>query len=93
MDLKDLSIGGVGLIFLIIGLVQFIKEQGWVTKPASLKLTAALTGMFFGALYVASQTWPGIVQYISGFVFVLAAGLAATGLFDFSKEVAGTAKK
>lgn len=87
MDLSKLSLGGITLVFLIIGLVQFAKEQGWVSGAKKLKLLAAGLGIFFAALYQLGVMFPGAVQYVSVFVFVVAAGLAATGLFDFTKEV------
>lgn len=90
MDLGNLSLGGVYLIFLVIGVVQFAKEQGWVTSTAKLKLTAALAGIFFGGLYTAAQAWPNALKYISMAVFIIASGISASGLFDAVKQVANT---
>ena len=90
MDLGNLSLGGVYLIFLVIGVVQFAKEQGWVTSTPNLKLTAALAGIFFGGLYTAAQTWPETLKYISMAVFIIASGISASGLFDAVKQVANT---
>ena len=87
MDLSKISLGGIALVFLIVGCVQFIKEQGWVAGSKNLKLLAAGLGMFFAALYQLGVMFPGVVQYISIFIFIVAAGLAATGLVDFAREV------
>jgi hypothetical protein len=92
MDITGLTLGGVYLTILIIGIVQFVKEQGWVTTPAKLKLLAVCVGLFFGALYEVGINFPGTVQYITIAVNILAIGIAATGLFDFTKEMASLNK-
>lgn len=88
MGFDEVSIGGVTLFLLILGLVEVAKKLG-VSGNGSMILSICLGGAFFG-LFKANEAglipaqamlWTEVV------VYGLGGGLAATGLYDLSKKL------
>lgn len=79
MDISTLTIGGISVIALIIGLVKVAREAGLPSKYAPVASVGL--GIFFGvsaALYASSAVYLGAIGGI-------AAGLLSCGLYDIGK--------
>jgi len=88
---SGLAIGGIAIIAIIMGLVQFAKKFG--LDGNWLILLALLLGFFFGGIaYGIDQALipGGWVPYIQWVVFALAVGLSAAGFYDLGKTRFGT---
>ena len=82
----DIVVNGVSLMFIVLGLVQFIKEA-LKLKGAQVKVVSMLVGTVFGVAYQASVS--PIVGFASWFgvvVFSVAMGLAASGVYDVANK-------
>jgi len=90
-DFSNLAVGGVLIIPLVAGLVQFAKKFG-VDGIWNIVL-AVILGIFFGGLAfgidekLIAEGW---VPYIKWVVFALSVGLGAGGLYDMGKTRFGT---
>lgn len=85
MDFSDISVNGIPLLAVIIGLVQFLKEMGVGGKW--LRASSALIGAVFGLLYQISIGVPvDFAGWFSAVVFGLALGITASGLVDVARE-------
>ena len=90
-DLGAVAIGGVLIIPLIIGLVEFFKGQG-LTGKRNLQLAAFALGV--AGLGVAGAIEEGLIPvaalpWIHVIIWALAGGVAACsamGLYDLSKR-------
>jgi hypothetical protein len=84
IDFAQLLVGGVPLLIVVFGLVEFIKKIGltgnWLTV-ASLVL-----GIVVGFLYRIAEIGPplGFSAWFSVVFFGIALGLIASGLYDFA---------
>jgi hypothetical protein len=83
MDLTLLLIGGIPIILIVFGLVEFIKIFG--LKGKWLTLVSLLLGLLFGILYKLAidpipHTFGGWFEII---VLGLAIGLTTSGVYDF----------
>jgi hypothetical protein len=86
IDLTQLLVGGIPLLVVIFGLVEFIKSFGlkgnWLTG-ASLFL-----GLVFGFAYKIAEA--GVPATFAGWfvmvVFGLALGLITSGFYDFADK-------
>jgi uncharacterized membrane protein YkvI len=89
--LNDFVIGGVGVSFLVLGLVQFAKKFG-VDGNWNVVLAVVLGFVFGGMAYGIDQALiPGDwVPYIKWVVTALAIGLASAGFYDLGKSRFGT---
>ena len=80
---NNLLIGGIPLVLLVFGMVEFIKKLGlagvWLT------LCSMLFGILFGIAYqVTVSGWPvTISEWIVTVTLGLAIGLTASGVYDF----------
>ena len=89
MDVSKLAVGGVVLIPLVVGLVQFAKR--WLSGDKLVILAFALGAVFTS---VAGAQAEGLIPdaampWIKVSVYALAGGIAAlsaTGLYDLAKE-------
>jgi hypothetical protein len=75
-------VGGIPLILVVFGLVEFVKLMGVTGKL--LTATSLTVGAILGTAYQLSLTMP--VNYAGWFaavIYGLALGLAACGLYDF----------
>ena len=83
----EFAIAGVAILPLIIGLVEFSKQLG-VHGKASQVLAMVFGVLFGGVFYAIEQSVmpDAVLPYIGIAVFGLAMGLAASGIYDFSKR-------
>jgi hypothetical protein len=87
LDFSKLAIGGVALIPLIIGLVEFAKTQGLQGRQR-LMLLAFILGIVFGGIAQAigegliAAVWLGWVRVIVVAIGGAIAACAAMGLYD-----------
>lgn len=88
MDYASLAIGGVAVIPLIVGLVEFAKRLGLQGEGCTV-LSAVLGFVFIALAYsIESGMMPeAAVPWIILFVVGLGGGLAAAGLYDLSKRL------
>jgi hypothetical protein len=78
----SLLIGGIPLIAVIFGLVEFLKVFG--LKGRILTLASLLLGVVFGILYKLSLAMPlDFASWLAVIVFGLALGLTTSGIYDF----------
>jgi hypothetical protein len=80
----DVSIGGISLVVIIFGLVEFIKKFG--LKGNWLTAVSMVVGISLGVLYQVSLKYTIVNEYFQYALFGLACGLAACGLYDFAKN-------
>jgi len=94
VDFSKLAVGGVALVPLIIGLVEFAKSQGLEKPRQKMGLAFALGVVFAG---VAQAINEGLVPALAlpwvrvGFVALggAIAACSAMGLYDVGKKWAG----
>jgi hypothetical protein len=82
-DFTNLLIGGIPLMVVIFGLVEFIKSLG--LKGNWLTVVSLLLGFVFGGCYQISKLgMPAtFAEWFSAIVFSLAIGLATSGFYKF----------
>jgi len=81
-NFSSLLIGGIPLIAVIFGLVEFLKVFG--LKGRILTLASLLLGVVFGILYKLSLAMPlDFASWLAVIVFGLALGLTTSGIYDF----------
>lgn len=86
MDFSDAVVGGIPLVVLIIGLVQFLKELG--VSGVALRIASAALGLVLGVLYQLSLAMPAdLGGYLGVAVYGLALGVTASGLVDAARRV------
>lgn len=77
---QGVMVGGVALIVVIVGLVEFSKRLGvggkWLLVEAMV-----LGALFYGADKAATM-WPVVQPWLELVVYTIGGGLAATGIFD-----------
>ncbi len=91
--IKTAVVGGVPLIFVIIGLVEWIKKLGVSGKW--LLVCSMAVGLVFGSAYMVSQQrppesadwWTLFVYILPIVVYGLAMGIIASGLYDAAKDM------
>jgi len=83
MDISTLLVGGIPLVAVVFGLVEFIKSFG--LKGHWLTGVSILLGLAFGIAYqIANAGVPmNFAGWFSTVVFGLMLGLVASGLYDF----------
>ncbi len=77
-------VGGIVLLPIVFGLVEFVKKlkvEGNILTFISMGI-----GTLLGGLYQLVQLHPEYVPYFGVLVYGLGVGLAACGLYDFSKQ-------
>ncbi len=76
-------VGGIPIVVVVLGLVEFSKQLG-VRGKALLLLSMAL-GILFGVGYEVAQNGVpvGFAGWFAYGVFGLAMGLVASGIYDF----------
>jgi len=81
-DFSSLLIGGIPLIAVIFGLVEFLKVFG--LKGRILTVVSLLLGVVFGIIYKLSLALPfDFASWLAVIVFGLAIGLTTSGIYDF----------
>ena len=83
MDISTLLVGGIPLVAVVFGLVEFVKNFG--LKGRWLTIVSMLLGLLFGVSYQIANA--GVPASFAGWfavaVFGLVLGLMASGLYDF----------
>jgi hypothetical protein len=81
MDFSQYLVAGVPLIFVVLGLVEFVKGFG-ITGNA-VKAVSLAIGLILGIGYQLSIAMPaGFAGWFAVVVFGLALGLVASGIYD-----------
>ncbi len=85
-DLAQLFVGGIPLIIVIFGLVEFSKSIGLSGKI--LTIVSLLLGLVFGIAYKIAETGlpSGFAAWFVVVVFGLALGLITSGFYDFADK-------
>ena len=85
-DLAQLFVGGIPLIIVIFGLVEFSKSIG--LKGSLLTILSLVLGLAFGVAYkIAEAGLPvGFSAWFVVVVFGLALGLITSGFYDFADK-------
>jgi uncharacterized membrane protein HdeD (DUF308 family) len=81
MDLGNFTLNPVTLALLILGIVEFIKKFG--VTGNKLMLISMAVGIVFAVVYKFHELIPPIEQYIELAFFGVAAGLCASGIYNF----------
>jgi len=88
--LEDMFIGGVNVLALIIILVQIGKD--WFgLQGTALRVTSLILGVIFAILWQSTIGWPADVQGWIICVIRLLYGVLASGIVDFTRDVASRA--
>jgi hypothetical protein len=85
-DLAQLFVGGIPLIVVIFGLVEFSKSIGLTGRI--LTIVSLVLGLAFGIAYkIAESGLPlGFAAWFVVVVFGLALGLITSGFYDFADQ-------
>lgn len=88
MGIENLAIGGISLVFLIVGIVETAKRWG-VTGKGSEVLAFAVAFVLVGLAFAIQQGMiPEVaLPWIILVVTALAGGLTATGYYDLLKKI------
>ena len=81
MDLGNFTLNPVTLALLILGIVEFIKKFG--VTGNKLMLISMGVGILFAVVYKFHELYPPFEQYIELGFFGIAAGLCASGIYNF----------
>jgi uncharacterized membrane protein HdeD (DUF308 family) len=81
MDLGNFTLNPVTLALLILGIVEFIKKFGLTGNK--LMLISMAVGIIFAVVYRVSELIETAQIYIQVAFFGLAAGLCASGIYNF----------
>ncbi len=81
MNLGDFNLNPLTLALLIMGLVEFVKKFG--ISGNKLIIFSMLIGIILAVVYKLSFLIPAAQVYIEVSFFGLAAGLCASGIYNF----------
>ena len=85
MDFSQYLVAGVPLIFVVLGLVQWVKSLGLTGN--AVKVVSLVIGLLLGIGYQLSVAMPvGFAGWFGVIVFGLALGLVASGIYDVVKD-------
>jgi hypothetical protein len=84
MDLSAFVVNPATLIFVVMALVQFIKDLG--LKGNVLRIVSLAIGGGIAGIYQARALWPAYAVYIDIAFFVVAVGLGASGAYSLIDE-------
>lgn len=84
MNVQELLINGVPVLFVVIGLVEAAKRLG-IEGKASLVLALVL-GLLFALAMQAVVIWPQFSPWLTSIVTGLVLGLSATGIYDLGQR-------
>ena len=82
-DISTLLVGGIPLVAVVFGLVEFVKSFG--VRGHWLTIVSMLLGLAFGVSYqIANAGLPaGFASWFAMAVFGLVLGLVASGFYKF----------
>ncbi len=81
MDIGNFTLNPVTLALLILGIVEFVKKFG--VTGNKLMLISMAVGIIFAVVYKVSELVEPAQVYIEVAFFGLAAGLCASGIYNF----------
>lgn len=84
MDLSAFIVNPATLIFIVMALVQFVKDLG--LKGNVLRIVSLLIGGAIAILYQIRTIFPEWTAYIDVGFFVIAVGLGASGAYSLIDE-------
>lgn len=84
MDLSAFVVNPITLAFLVMFLVQFVKDLG--VKGNKLRLVSLGIGGGMAFIFKVRELWPAYAAYIDLSFFVLAVGLGASGAYSLLDE-------
>ena len=84
MDLENFVVTPAVMLILIFGIVEFLKTTG--LKGNILRAVSLVVGMVLALAFKLRELYPVAAIYIDLFFFSTAAGLSASGLYDFLKK-------
>ena len=89
----SVSVGGIPLIFVVLGLVTWLSKMGVSGKW--LLVASLLVGLVLGSGYQISQAMPWTISeltfggWFAVMVYGLALGLVASGVYETGVKIAG----
>jgi hypothetical protein len=85
-DFTSLLVGGIPLMIVIFGLIEFSKSLGLSGKK--LTIFSLLLGLAFGIAYqIATTGVPGgFAAWFGVMIYGLALGLVTSGFYDFANS-------
>jgi len=83
MDLEHFVLNPAALLVLIFGLVEYVK--GFGLQGNALRVLSLLIGVILATSFKLRELYPLASPWIEVAFFGLAAGLAASGVYDFLK--------
>lgn len=86
MDATQLTIGGIAIVPVLIGWAQIFKKTGKLSGD-QLTWFVLFSGTGAGILYQVTLSYPGIEPWVKFAVVGMAAGLAATGVWDLVQSM------
>jgi uncharacterized membrane protein HdeD (DUF308 family) len=81
MDLGNFNLNPLTLALLVMGLVEFVKR--FKVEGNKLIIISMLIGMVLAMIYKISTIVPAAQVYVEVIFFGLAAGLCASGIYNF----------
>lgn len=84
--MDNLTINGVSILALVMGLVEFSKSLGVKGRALTVTSVAVGAGLILLNWLATQYGWADLFGQI---VFALAFGLAASGLYDLGKRLGG----
>lgn len=85
-ELFDAMVGGIPLLAVVLGLVQFVK--GFGVEGNAAKAVSMIIGLLFGVGYMLTQAMPAdFAGWFAVVVYGLGLGLVASGIYDAAKQV------
>jgi hypothetical protein len=89
MDFENFVVTPAVMLLLIFGIVEFIKTFG--VQGSALRLASLSVGILIAVVFKLRDVFPHAVTYIDIGFFGVAAGLAASGIYDYLKKLQGRA--
>ena len=84
MNLENFAVNAGTLVILIFGLVEFAKQMG--AQGDGLRVLSMVIGLVLAMIFKLREIYPTFVVWIDLFLFSIAGGLAACGLYGFLNE-------
>jgi hypothetical protein len=84
MNLENFAVNAGTLVILIFGLVEFAKQMG--AQGSGLRVLSMVIGLVLAMIFKLREIYPTFVVWIDLFLFSIAGGLAACGLYGFLNE-------
>lgn len=82
------AVGGVPLLFVVLGLVQWVKGLG-LTGEVPVRLVSMVIGLLFGGGYMIATS--GVPAEFAGWfaivIYGIALGLIASGIYDVGEDI------